>query len=98
MDDVLKLLYKIKKVPGMYLGKKSLMYLYFYIQGYCMRKGEETNEHHAILPGFNKFIHERYGINSTHSWADIITFFEGTDEEAFDEFYVLLEKFLNIHS
>lgn len=98
MDRLLKLLYEIKKVPGMYLGKPSLMSLFFYIQGYRRREYEETNVYPAFLPGFDEFIHKRYGISSTHSWADIITFFEGTDEKAFYQFYVYLDEFLKTHS
>ncbi|MBO4990056.1 MAG: hypothetical protein J6D37_06960 [Clostridia bacterium] len=98
MDRLLKLLYEIKKVPGMYLGKPSLMYLHFYIEGYRHREYELTNVYPAFFPGFDEFIHERYGIRSTHGWASIITFFEGTDEKAFYQFYVLLEEFLKNHS
>lgn len=93
-QTILKRLYEIKERPGMYLGQKSLMYLFFYMTGYQCRENEIRNGHDCLLPGFQEFVQERYNVKSTHSWASIIKFYETTEEVAFDKFYVLLEEFL----
>lgn len=94
---ILKRLYEIKERPGMYLGQKSLMYLFFYMTGYQCRECEIRNGTECLLPGFQEFVQDRYGVKSPHGWAYIIKFYEITEEAAFDRFYVLLEEFLKIH-
>lgn len=91
---ILKRLYEIKECPGIYLGQKSLTYLYFYITGYQCRQREIENNNEALLSGFQDFIQKKYKLKSCHNWANIITFFELNDEAAFNRFYVLLEEFL----
>lgn len=94
-DIILQRLYEIKNAPGMWLGQKSLMYLFHYMRGYQCRQREIENTSDCLLPGFQEFIQDRYGVRSTRHWAAVIQFYEITDEAAFDRFYVLLEEFLS---
>lgn len=88
-----RLLRDVQKNPGIYLGKKSLERLVFFLSGYmyCMDERSESTAHY--LPGFQEFIEEYYNIQSVHHWSEIIRFFCVTEEDAFDEFYRLLDEF-----
>jgi len=95
MDILSNKLDCIKKQPGLYIGKKSLILLKAYIDGYIERQNELSNNYDlGFYPGFQEYIQTRFNIKSSHNWADIINFFSTTEEEAFDRFYVLLEGFL----
>jgi len=91
--DVKKLLSDMKNRPGVYFGKKSLDRLSTFLSGYICCVSERDGEIGEYLPGFQEFISERYNIRSTHHWSEIIQFYCSTEEEAFDEFYKLLDEF-----
>ncbi|MDR1563943.1 MAG: hypothetical protein LBS74_03190 [Oscillospiraceae bacterium] len=99
MDDKLKnLLEELHKRPGVYIGRKSLEKLLNFVYGYihCMYEYSGTNP--VFLHGFQQFIEEYYDLqDNTHvfrNWSEIISFFNATEEEAFDEFYRLVDVFL----
>lgn len=94
MDEIIKLLYKIKEKPGMYIGHKSITSLADFLNGYLLAKHEDGVQI-DFLPGFNEWIAERYSIKSSHDWSRIISFHYLSQESAFDKFYEHLEEFLH---
>lgn len=97
MNEIIKLLYKIKERPGMYIGFKSITSLADFLRGYLFAKHEDGIEIY-FLPGFNEWIAARYAIKSSHDWSSIIAFHYLSPESAFDKFYEHLEEFLIDHS
>jgi len=82
---------------GMYIGGKDLNKLTTFITGYHYNFYVETGLHIPLLPGFQEFVLKHYKLSgNTHvfrHWSSIIAFFSATDEDAFDTFYELLDKF-----
>ena len=96
-NAVLNLLQEMRVHAGVLIGKKSLDRLVTFLCGYVHGIYAVTNNHLIVLPGFQEFVQQKYGIND-HYWADIILFCcFNNDEEAFDVFYELLDEFLKLH-
>jgi len=83
----------IKERPELYIGKKSLVLLKAYMDGYMDRQNEMIGESIGFDFAFQEFIQNRFTITASHHWADIITFYSITDAGAFDRFYELLDEF-----
>lgn len=94
MKELIKLLYKIKERPGMYIGYKSLSSLADFVNGYLFARSESGIEI-DFFEEFNTWIAEKYCIKSTHDWSRIIIFYYPAPEKAFDKFYEHLEEYLN---
>lgn len=93
MDSrLIELLKNIKKRPGIYLGRKSLLFLQHFFYGYqnCLYDLEGEFYH---LTGFQEYIEDIYDIHGFNNWASIIQLNCTTDEEAFDKFYQHLDEF-----
>ncbi|BFT72436.1 hypothetical protein [Paenibacillus sp. P36] len=93
MDSrLIELLENIKKRPGLYLGRKSLLFLLHFLHGYqqCLFHIEGT---YYTLTGFQEYIEDIYDFHGVHNWASIIQFNCTTDDEAFDKFYQHLDEF-----
>jgi len=92
-----ELLQDIKNRPGVYLGKKKLDGLATFLSGYMCCLNDRNIVDYGNLKGFQEFIEKHYELQDNvkvcRHWSDIISFFNETEEEAFDEFYVLLEQF-----
>lgn len=82
----------IRKKPLKYLEKLNLHSLNSYILGYLYHIKADYNK--SVLNGFTPYIANIYNINTTHNWADIITFYSNNEEEAFYKFYNHLDEFL----
>lgn len=93
MDAVEKMLNTIKADPELYLGKVSLERLSAFINGYLLGKYEEGEEFPAVYPGFQEFVQDKFEIYSAHDWASIIGFFSSSQQEAFYNFFTLLDEF-----
>ncbi|OMF02653.1 hypothetical protein BK127_37060 [Paenibacillus sp. FSL H7-0331] len=79
----------------MYLGRPSVFLLQAYMNGYVDYYNEVNEEqNYFFLPQFQEYIQKRFKIESTHSWAQIISFYSSSDEEAFNAFYRLLDEFI----
>ncbi|WP_139996541.1 hypothetical protein [Paenibacillus paridis] len=94
MDILYKKIQQMRQRPGMYIGKKSLLLLHAYLNGYIAYHNEINKEPNCFfLAEFQEYIQRRFNLYTTHSWADIIISFSLNDEEAFDRFYQLLDDF-----
>ena len=95
LDKTYELLQKIKKRPGMYLGKTSLERLRAFLDGYHHQELESQGMSEPdCLDGFTPYIQKRYHLNTDHDWSSVIQFFSTSDQNAFDTFYQKLEEFL----
>lgn len=94
MNILYKKLYEIKKRPKMYLKRKSLSNLTTYIDGYMERQYEIDPNYEDDFSDFSNYVKQYYNANVSHRWNSIIDFYIIDEEEAFDEFYRLLEKYL----
>ena len=91
MNEFYELLINIKNKPNIYLGKPSLELLRAFISGYVICKNYNLD----YYPDFQEFIQQKYKIDFTKHWTEIINFFSSNEEEAFYKFYEHLEEFLN---
>lgn len=98
MDESLyRLLNKLKERCGVYIGGKSLVRLVDFVDGYIECMYERDGVVPKFLYGFQQFVENYYGLQDVsvpRHWSNIILFFNVREEDAFDEFYKLLEKFL----
>ncbi|MBQ2675973.1 MAG: hypothetical protein IJF54_01040 [Clostridia bacterium] len=88
-----RLLDDMRNRPVVYFGCKSLDSLATFLSGYMCRVHETTSDSGEALPGFQEFVQEKYGIQSSQHWSQIIRFFSATEESAFDEFFKLLDEY-----
>lgn len=102
MNDITKLIIEIKnnnKEIECY-GKYSLNYLMLFVVGYTYKLWKKGEENIEFLPGFDQFILKHYELDKNYkifqNKIDIINFFSHSEEEALNNFYDLLEKFLNL--
>lgn len=93
MEPIAELLEAIEKRPGMYFGSKSLVRLKAFLDGWLYAKGLAGESDARFLRGFQEWIQERYQITSSHSWADIIGFFETDDVAAFYKAMALFKEY-----
>lgn len=97
MDRILNYLYFVKIKPGLLLGEKSLERLRFSMGGYAIGIYECEGEMHSEFQReFQKFIEEQYNnnIRTERHWSYFILQHSKDDKEAFDNFYMLLDEFL----
>jgi len=94
--QITQLLDKIKQRPAMYLGKKSILSLKNFLDGYyfaLMENGMSNEEEIDLWRDFQKYIELKYQINSSQNWSSIILFFSEDESEALEQFFILFEEF-----
>ncbi len=91
MNSVVSLLVEIRKRPGMYIGKRSVIRVHIFLQGWLLAK--EMVPDVELLREFQGWISSKYGVSSSHSWAELINFYSEGPVEAFEEFYSLFDEF-----
>lgn len=101
MDSrLINLLKILQERHGVFIGKKSLDHLVTFVSGYIKCIYDQDGVPPIFLPGFQEFVEMHYDISGNvhvfRHWSEIISFFSTTEEEAFDEFYKLLEVFLRL--
>ncbi len=95
MDYLGEILEKIKNKPAAYLGKPSIICLHAFLSGYNVAQyqlGIPLNTENP-LDGFQEWIQQKFGIESSQSWANIILFFSQDEREAIDSFFELFAEF-----
>jgi len=93
MVSILILIDRIKKNPRLYLGRSSILLFQAYLYGWIHRD-EKLVEDIDSLSFFQDWICEKYFIKSSHSWADIILFYELEESKALEKFFELWDEFL----
>lgn len=101
MHDLYGLIQKIKKAPSMYLGRSSIICLQAFLSGYSVAKyelGEEATEPERDFMEFPEWIRQRFNVQTSQSWANIILFYAEDERKALDKFFDLFEEFTDRHS
>lgn len=97
MDSLKELLSKIREKPGLYLGAPTVIGLAHYIHGYmdCKEQANQPDfdDDVRLITGFQKYVENRYKLNTDHGWWQLIRFFSFTEEEAFYQFYRLFDEY-----
>jgi hypothetical protein len=92
------LLDQIRKRPAMYLGEYSLSALSHFISGYCfaldihaIRRSSDPN---ALPRDFHDWVAYRLHFKeSTSGWCSMILTCAGSEKDAFDRFFSLLDEY-----
>src|SRR6266478_4510120 len=75
MSELHELIQAIRARPELVLAPPSVNSLYNFLAGFCYARRDDANGDHDFLVGFGHYVHERYKIMSSQSWAQIIEFF-----------------------
>lgn len=100
MDRVYDIVQKVKDKPNVYLGKPSIMCLQAFLSGYNVAQyqlGEPLNASDCF-DGFQEWIQEKFKINSSQSWANIILFYSEDERDALRQFFELFDEFVKRNS
>lgn len=89
----LELLARIKRRPGTYLGCRSISLLRVFLLGWATARGFDV-EDTDVLNGFQDWVAERYWIQSSYGWADILLFHAEDERAAFEEFWRQFDEYL----
>ncbi|MGK7900712.1 MAG: hypothetical protein AB4352_04730 [Hormoscilla sp.] len=101
MQDLYGIIEKIKKAPAMYLGRHSIICLQAFLSGYSVAKydlGEQETEQERNFREFPEWIRQRYNVQTSQSWANIILFYSEDERKALDNFFDLFEEFITRYS
>jgi hypothetical protein len=85
MSSIKNLLAHIQGRPAMYLGKRSILCLKAFIDGWYLRS-PETVEDSDTMSAFQKWIEKKYNIQSSQSWDRIILFYSQDEYDALEIF------------
>lgn len=101
MEKLNEIITLIKKRPEMYLGKKSLVNLNWYLEGYSASRNYVEDTEFRFLEEFQKFVEEKYEIHKYNlrfkkSYVEILNFFIWKEELAFNEFFRLYDEFAKL--
>jgi len=101
MQNLYGIIEKIKKAPAMYLGRHSIICLQAFLSGYSVAKydlgGHETEQERNFRE-FPEWIRQRYNVQTSQSWANIILFYSEDERKALDNFFDLFEEFITRYS
>jgi hypothetical protein len=92
------LLKKVRKRPGMYLGRESITRLRMLLMGYSMARadlGIGLTQQEREFAGFQNWIMHQYKISSTRGWDDIILSQSQDESSALNLFFKLFDEFKN---
>ena len=97
MSDLFEVLEKIKKSPGMYIGRPSVSDLFMFINGYEFARGEMdielTEAEDKFYEEFQPWLQKKLGVRSVTSWAKLIMLSCHDEKIGFESFYRLLAEF-----
>ena len=97
MSKLINLLYEIKKKPAIYIGEMSITKLSMFLGGYhyaYWELGIAQSGDDQLLEAFQGWIQTRFNVQISQSWNNIILFHSPNAQEAFENFYELLNEFL----
>ena len=95
MNEELKaMLERLHSRPELYIGGRLLTRLLDFMDGYVHCMFVRDGEIPSFLPyDFHAFVLDYYGLESSfRGFADVIRFFETSEENAFERFFELLEN------
>ncbi len=86
MVSLPEMLEKLRLMPAL-LGRPSVTALYAFLAGFAYSRKENHPEDYKILSAFGNYVHRRYEIYSTQSWAQIIDSYSLSDEDSLRLFW-----------
>jgi D-serine dehydratase len=82
----------IKQRPGMYLSKVDIHCLHSFINGVMLFEPDDNDL--LLMHSFQSWIQKKYRIETSHSWANIISFYNPSDNrEAIEVFFEEFQHF-----
>ncbi len=97
MENLFKVLDKLKKAPGMYLGRPSVSDLFMFLVGYEFARTEMgqnlTPKEEYFYENFQPWLQEKLGVQSVTSWGKLIMLSCHDEKAGFDKFFQLLDEF-----
>lgn len=99
MTNIIPLLYKIQNCPGMFIGKKSIIRLRSFIDGYIFAlkmAGLEFVADDYYL--FCDWLSNKYDVKGAASYETYLPRITGNESDAFDLFYLNLQEYTEISS
>jgi hypothetical protein len=97
MSDLFEVLEKIRKSPGMYLGRPSVSDLFMFLTGYEFARSEQgielTDAEESFWDEFQPWLQNKLGIASVTSWAKLIMLSCHDEKAGFELFFRLLDEF-----
>ena len=97
MDPVLQIIFKVKELPGLYIGEKSLSSLVDFIGGYiiCLNDFIGFENRTFDLPEFLRYVQSVYEISDKPIKQMFLEQNDNDEVKAFDKFYDFLDSYLN---
>lgn len=97
MSDLFEVLEKIRRSPGLYLGRSSVSDLFIFLAGYESARNEQgielTHAEKSFWDEFQPWLQNRLGIASVMSWAKLIMLSCHDEKAGFELFFRLLDEF-----
>jgi len=81
------------KVVGIH-GRPPVLTFFGFLHGFAYARKPDHPEDYAFLADFDMWIHERFRITLTHSWAKIIHFFARSDKEEIEMLTELFREYM----
>ncbi|GAB3878989.1 hypothetical protein GCM10028824_41640 [Hymenobacter segetis] len=90
---LIELLAAIKRRPAMYLSKNYISCLRAFLDGWFLLAYQYGIDFDAECMGaFQDWIVAKYGITTSHGWANIILFYSQDESTALRDFFTLFEE------
>jgi hypothetical protein len=97
MSDLFEVLEKIRKSPGLYLGRPSVSDLFMFLTGYEFARSEQgielTDVEESFWDEFQPWLQNKLGIASVTSWAKLIMLSCHDEKAGFELFFRLMDEF-----
>ena len=90
---IIELIKQIKPIPELFITKHSIFNLEVFIDGWCYRDTKEDVKASVLYTEFYEWLRQKYKINNTMGWANILYYKFETEEKALDMFFVLFNTF-----
>ena len=94
MSDLLSVLNELRRRPGMYIGRPSVIRLAAFLRGYDYALSKlDGRSVDPILPAFRDWIHQRFQTRKV-SWEDLILQHSKDEEDAWKGLWELFDEYL----
>jgi hypothetical protein len=98
MLGLFEVLDKIRVSPGLYLGRPSVSDLLMFLNGYEFARTqagiELTEAEEEFYDEFQPWLQQKLGVTSVTSWAKLIMLTCHDEKAGFEQFFQLLDEFL----
>ena len=94
MDNLLDLILKIEKRPGLWIGGTDIEALGHFLNGYCWAKSEGNERYGTwLFIDFTRYLAEKYEDERTYNWVGLIRENEPNGKST-DAFFRLLREYI----